>query len=253
MRLKAFYLFTIFWSSHACLAQAREDCERLTPGNDAIVAWYAGLSVRTGTAPGRITHRQHAEPDSPLPETDAPDYVWETQYGPLRAIAVISNDEIQEPRNTVLIEGQTMSNVMDVETRLALTDVYSLVYLFRPGIAWCVFSAATDPSDVEPNTLFTNDPAFRLRPPTELEQERFNAYIYPRSYCGNHAGRVLIGIAPEDVPPCDEPQLIGMSDFDGNRNTRFWATEVLRYSTGIAVYDGRSYEKVFSACPGCSD
>jgi hypothetical protein len=252
MRLKSSYLLTVFWLSHVCLAQVPEDCE-LTPGDDTIVAWYTGLSVRTGTAPGRIAHRQHAEPGSPLPETDVPGYVWETQYGPLRAIAVIRDGEIQEPRNAVLTEGQTLWNVLDVETQLALTEVYSFVYLFRAGLAWCLFSAATDPSDIESNTLFTNDPAFRLCPPTDLEQVQFDEYIYPRSYCSNHAGLVLIGVAPEDVPPCDEPELIGVSDFDDNRSPRLWATEILKYSTAITVYDGSTFEKVFSACPGCPD
>jgi hypothetical protein len=127
--------------------------------------------------------------------------------------------------------------------------------LSTPGISWCLFSAEIDQSAVEENALFSNDREFHLRQPTESEQAAFDADMYPDSYCRNRGGLFLRDTPPEDIPPCAEPKLIGLTDVNGNQRPEFWATEVLKFSTGIAVWehDGTQYRKVYSACPLCSD
>lgn len=258
MHLSSLCVLAAFWFGHACLAQDVRDCEQLVPtaSDETIIAWYSGVAVRTGTAPGRIVHNQRVDPNSPLPATGVSDYVWETRYGPLRAIAVIQDGEILEARDTFLSQYSTMQSVIDAAIQVSLKEVYSDSYLYREGIYWCRFSAATDPEDIESNTLFTNDPDFSLRPPTSVEQADFDRNIYPQSYCANHAGLVLIDVASEDVPPCDAPKLIGVSDVDSDLVPEYWATEILRYSTGLAVWERAglgSYRKLFSSCPGCAD
>ena len=236
MGMKAFYLFVACWVSHACFAQTPEDCASLTQAasDETLVAWNSA---------GRVRTRRGA---------DGP---WQMKFGQLRTVAIVEDGQIRGPRNAVLEKGASLWNVLDADQELVLTDIYAVNYLFRPGISWCLFSAEIDQSAVEGNALFTNDREFHMRPPTESEQAAFAADMYPDSYCGNHGGLFLRDTAPEDIPPCKEPKLIGLSDVNGNQRPEFWATEVLKYSTGIVVWEhsGRRYEKIYRACPLCSD
>jgi hypothetical protein len=236
VRLKSLILFVVYWLSHSGFAQTAEDCDTLTESatDETLVAW---------NSLGPVLSRRGS---------DGP---WQTKFGQLRAIAVVKDGLISEPRNAVLEKGEALWNVLDADQALVLAEIYPLFYLFRPGDSWCQFSAEIDQSEVEENALFTNDREFRLRLPTETEQAAFESNMYPSSYCANRAGLFLRDTSPDEIPPCDAPELIGLSDINGNQNPEFWATEILRYSTGIAVweYDGRRYRKIFSACPQCGD
>ena len=236
MRVKTFYLFVACWVTHSCFAQIAEDCASLPQAakDETLVAWNSRGPVRTQRGA-----------DGPI----------QTKYGQLRVVAIVKDGQIRQPRNAVLERGASLWNVLETDHEIVLTDIYAVNYLFRPGISWCLFSAEIDQSGVEENALFTNNREFHLREPTESEQAAFDADMYPLSYCANRAGMFLRDTPPEDIPPCDGAKLIGLSDIDGNQRPEFWATEVLRYSTGIAIweYSGTRYEKVNSACPGCSD
>ena len=177
------------------------------------------------------------------------------KYGQLRVIAIVKDGQIREPRNAVLERGASLWNVLDADQEVVVTEIYSENYLYRPGISWCLFSAQIDQSTVEVNDLFASDRGFRLRRPTESEQAAFDADMYPESYCANRAGMFLRDVRPEDVPPCEGAKLLGMSDVNGNQWPEFWATEILRYSTGLVVWehDGARYDKVYRGCPGCGD
>lgn len=233
-RIHPLLLLLAYWPGHACLAQTSEGCDTLTraTSDETLVAW---------NSPGPVLTRWG---------TDGP---WETQFGQLRVVAVVKDGQVREPRNAVLEKGEVLWNVLNAQQELALSDIISFDYLLRPGISYCLFSAEIDTATVDPNALFTNDRNFRLRPPTDAEQAVFDAVISPRSYCANRAGAYVRD--GETPPPCKVPELLGLSDVDGNGNPEFWTTEVLRYSTGIAVWenDGRRYEKIFSACPLCGD
>jgi hypothetical protein len=103
--------------------------------------------------------------------------------------------------------------------------------------------------------LFANDREFRLRLPTDSEQAAFDEHIYPLTHCANRSGLVLRDVAPDDIPPCDGPRLIGLSDIDEDSKPEFWATDILKFATGIAVWEyyPSGYAREFSACPGCAD
>ena len=236
MRVKPAYFLIAFWVAHPCLAQTDDECDSLAPeaNGETLVAW---------NSPGPVLTRRGA---------DGPPQI---KFGQLRVVAVIKDGRIREPRNAVLERGASLFNVLDASQELVLTDIYAVNYLFRPGTSWCLFSAEIDQGEVEQGALFANDRAFRLRRPTESERAAFAANMYADSYCANRAGLFSRDTPPEDIPPCSEPLLMGLTDVDANQRPEFWATEVLRYSTGIAVWEhnGRRYEKIYSACPLCSD
>jgi hypothetical protein len=256
MHPKVCFFLAIFCFSHFAVAQDSDACapEVPTAADTTIIAWYTGSSIRVGSAPGRIATRQHLDVGTEPPESEIPDFVWRTQFGPLRTIALIQDGAIEQAGDTAITRGQTMWNVVDDQSVLALTDVHSVRYHYRDGVTWCLFSGDTNRDDIEPNTLFTNDPSFALRQPTEAEQENFDRYIYPDTYCANRSGMFLRDVPPEEIPPCDEPTLIGVSDINEDGRPEFWGTEILKFATQITVWDtARGYTSTFSACPGCAD
>lgn len=40
--------------------------------------------------------------------------------------------------------------------------------------------------------------------------------MYPDSYCANRGGMFLRDVPAEEIPPCKEPGIIGVSDVDGD-------------------------------------
>jgi hypothetical protein len=236
MQVKSFFFLVACCVTHPCFAQATEDCGSLTPAqrDETLVAWNSPGPVRTRRG------------------VDGP---WQMKFGQLRAVAIVDDGQIREPRNAMLERGASLWNVLDARQEIVLTEIYAVNYLFRPGISWCLFSAEIDQSAVEEHALFTSDREFRLRQPTEFEQAAFDADMYPASYCMNRGGMFLRDVPPEDIPPCKEPKLIGLSDVNGNQRPEFWATEVLKYATGIVVWEhsGSRYEQIYRACPICSD
>lgn len=236
MRLKHLCFLAMYWWSQSGFAQVSGDCESLAqvPGEEVLIVWNSEGPVRS---------RRGSEGD------------WKIKYGQLRPIAIIDGGEIREPRDTSLKKGESLWNVLNAEQQLVLTDVHTLNFLVRPGDAYCRFSADADLSNVKTHALFVNNQEFHLRRPTDSEQAEFDANIYPLTYCANHSGLFLRDIPPEDIPPCDAPELIGLSDINQNSKPEFWATDIGKWSTGIAIWEhtSRGYERIFSACPGCSD
>lgn len=236
MRLMPAHFLLAYWATHSCFAQSSDDCDSLTQAanDETLIAWNSPAPV--------LARRGVADP-------------LRTKFGQLRVIAIVKDGKIREPRNAVLERGASLWNVLDEGQELVLTDIYAVNFLFRPGTSWCLFSAEIDQDAVEEHALFANERGFHLRRPSESEQAAFDANMYPDSYCANRAGLFLRGAPPAAIPPCKEPKLIGLTDVDGNHRPEFWATEVLRYSTGIAVWEhnGKRYEKIYSACPLCSD
>ena len=235
MRLKPAFFLSTWIIAYPCFAQV-DGCDSLAgPASDeTLIAW---------NSPGPVTVQRGAAGSA------------QTVFGQLRAVAIVKDGQIREPRNAVLERGASLWNVMDEEQELVLADIYAVNYLFRPGSSACLFSAAIDQVAVEDSALFANNREFHLRQATESEQGDFAANIYPESYCANRGGLFLRDTPPEDIPPCKEPKLIGLTDIDGDRSPEFWATEVLKYSIGIAVWErnGRNFAKIYSACPLCSD
>ena len=236
MRLNPFYVLAVCCLSETSLAQTTPDCTLLTQSTNksTLIVWNAARPR---------TESRGAEGDV------------RTVLGPLRAIAIIEDAEIREPRNEVLAEGETLWSVVNAGQEVLLTKIHSWDYLFRPGNPYCLFSAEAETSAIEPHALFTNDREFRLRLPTDSEQAEFDEHIYPITHCRNRSGMVLRDVAPEDIPPCDAPKLIGLSDIDEDSKPEFWATDILKFATGIAVWEHypSGYAREFSACPGCAD
>lgn len=236
MRPMSFSLVAIYWLTLSCFAQAPRDCGSSTHAVDhgTSIAWNSGRPVLS---------RRGAEGAAA------------TKYGPLRLLAIVEDGEIREPRRSSLDKGESLWNVLDTQQEVVLTDIYALNFPVRPGDSYCRFSADADLSNVEPNALFASDRAFRLRRPSDSEQAEFDENIYPITYCANHSGLFLRDVPPEEIPPCEAPKLIGLSDLNENSKPEFWATDILKWSTGIAVWEfGPSgYERIFSGCPGCSD
>ena len=236
MRLNPFYVLAVCCLSEPGFAQTTPDCTLLTQSanQSTLIVWNAAR-----------------------PHTSRRGFEGEvrTLLGPLRAIATIEDGEIREARNEVLGEGETLWNVVNPGQEVLLTKIFSWDYLFRPGISYCLFSAEAETSELEPHALFTNNREFRLRLPTDSEQAEFNEHIYPITYCANRSGMFLRDVAPEDIPPCDAPELIGVSDIDEDSNPELWATDILKFATAIAVWERYpgGYRRRFSACPGCAD
>jgi hypothetical protein len=69
---------------------------------------------------------------------------------------VIEDGTIALAGDTALARGQTMWNVVDDQSVLALTDVHSVTYHYRDGVTWCLFSADTKPCD-EPKLIGVSD------------------------------------------------------------------------------------------------
>lgn len=103
-------LLALVGISRISFAQEPAVCAPEAPAADdvTIVAWYSGKSLRTGTAPGRVATRLHLDVGAEPPESEIPEYVWKTQMGPLRVIAVIRDGKIERPVDTVLVSGQTL-------------------------------------------------------------------------------------------------------------------------------------------------
>jgi len=236
MRLNPFYVLAVCCMSEPGLAQSAPDCASLTQSTNksTLIVWNAAR---------------------PRTESRGTEGDVRTVLGPLRAIAIIEDGEIREPRNEVLTEGETLWSVVNAGQEVLLTKIHPWDYLLRPGISYCLFSAEAETSAVEPHALFTNDREFRLRPPTDSEQAEFDEHIYPITYCANRGGMFLRDVAPEDWPPCDAPKLIGLSDIDEDSKPEFWATDILKFATEIAVWEyyPTGYAREFRACPGCAD
>ena len=60
---------------------------------------------------------------------------------------------------------------------------------------------------------------------------------------------------PHEKPPCSRPQLLAVSDLDGDGAKEYWATEPYMWDTGISVWQRATtgVTSILSICTGCSD
>ncbi len=169
------------------------------------------------------------------------------QVGPFRALCLLSEREIQPTDGRFIRDGMEFWSVLSPDRDpVALGGVSSFVD--RMGADHCVYHGRFRGAAPPLWTLVSSKPLPGvLRRPGDEDRSYFNKYNTTCVDQGDHE----VG----KQPPCTRPELLAVSDFDGDGSREYWATEPYMWDTGITVWrrTNSGLTVVLSACPGCSD
>lgn len=163
----------------------------------------------------------------------------------LRAFARLSNGALQPDDGSAYAAGQPMRSLLSGEEAAIETIA---PYVSRSGTDHCVYRATLSGPNRAGWTLWASEPLVDagFRPPDGAETARFRSY---RGECR------LQGDPPGAPPPCVYPELVAISDLNGDGRIEFWHTVVYTWDTGLRVAEERHGDLVpwVTACSGCSD
>ena len=165
----------------------------------------------------------------------------------LRAFALLEGATLAPYDGHNLVPGQTLHGLLG-SAQATIQRVEP--YLDRMGVDHCVYPAEMSLSPTKSWEIWTSraDLRVKVRRPTPDEVIRFRHY---------EPDCVFQGDPPEGVdPPCVLPELVAVSDLDGDAKIEYWHTVPYMWDTGFQIAEEqpeRGLVSMLSACPGCSD
>jgi hypothetical protein len=111
----------------------------------------------------------------------------------------------------------------------------------------CLWYADIQGRSIASPTLFTTS---RIEINIKPDSENIAAFYRLNKTCVDQ------GDFPENQkPPCTKPDLIAISDLNGNKKAEYWFTTPYMWDTGFSIaeesLDGKSLTPIIEACPGC--
>jgi len=161
----------------------------------------------------------------------------------LRALALFDEDAGLIPYDGEnLAPGQTLYGLLD-SSKAVIDKVEP--YLNHFGINHCEYPATLSSPSTASWRIWASGLELRnrLRRPIPDEKSRFR----------EHAMECIVQGDPPEGTPCVRPELIAVSDLNGNGKLEYWHTEPFFWETGFQVTEEGASRPMLSACPGCAD
>ena len=166
----------------------------------------------------------------------------------LKAFALLEGARLRRYDGNNLAPGTTLHRLLDASSA---TIEKIEPYLDRHGKDHCVYPATLLISPANSWEIWASRPDLRgtVRRPTPDEANRFREYESDCIFQG--------GPPPEGVKPvCVRPELVAVSDLDGDGMLEYWHTAPYTWDTGFRIAEEEQADglvSMLSACPGCSD
>lgn len=169
------------------------------------------------------------------------------RLGPVRALGIVRDGVLCETDGAFMSDTTRLWPVLDpAAPPFALHNVSG--FLDRVGEDHWVFHAEIANEDLPFGTLLSSKPmgSSQFAAPTEEERAFFRQH---KATCDEQA-------APDpDRGPCEDPELIAVSDIDSDASPEYWATRPYLWDTGITVWKRtpQGLVEVLEVCSGCRD
>ena len=165
--------------------------------------------------------------------------------GPFRSLAVIRDGSLGKTVGATIFKDQPFWRATDPQRApVKLSSANS--FLDHMGEDHCVYHATLSDPSLPKWTLLTSKPLPGVfKPPTAPQVQLFS-----QSRCivqGDHeTGK---------EPPCTKPQVLAVSDINGNGRPEYWVTNPYMWDTGVTVWEESDGMRplLLDVCTGCSD
>jgi len=170
-----------------------------------------------------------------------------TTVEPFRPVALIDGSVIKETLGSSIHKGQLFWDVLSPTAKShELSSVGS--FLDRMGDDHCVYFGSFEKDNPPLWALLSSKPIPGIfRSPTPKDTETFYQF---NKEC------ITQGDYPEgQEPPCTRPELLAITDINGNGSPEYWATEPYMWDTGLTVWEKENdtLAPLLEVCVGCSD
>ena len=168
-----------------------------------------------------------------------------TRVGSFRPLGILREGALIASDGAVIHDEMELWRVLD-PSAAAMTLQRVSSFLDRLGEDHCVYHAELAEA-VADWTLLSSRPL-----PGVFESPS----AADRAYFAEHTQTcVAQGDRSDPQLPCSGPELLAVSDIDGDGMAEYWATEPYIWDTGVSVWqrEDEGLSRIFTGCTGCSD